>query len=64
MPELCRQHGMSSASFYKWRANYGGMGASMIAEMKVLTEDNKRLKRMYAERQMECEIIKEALTKK
>ena len=64
VPELCRQHGMSSASFYKWRAKYGGMDASMIAEMKALIEENKRLKRMYAESQMECAIIKEAMTKK
>ena len=34
VPELCRQHGMSDASFYKWRAKYGGMDASMIAEKK------------------------------
>ena len=34
VPELCRQHGMSNASFYKWRAKYGGMDASMIAEKK------------------------------
>lgn len=61
---LCRQHGMSSASFYKWRSKYGGMDASMIAEMKALIEENKQLKRMYAESQMECEIIKEAMTKK
>jgi putative transposase len=64
VPELCRQHGMSSASFYKWRAKYGGMDASMIAEMKDLIEENRRLKRMYAESRMECEIIKEAMTKK
>lgn len=64
VPELCRQHGMSSTSFYKWRAKYGGMDASMIAEMKDLIEENRRLKRMYAESRMECEIIKEAMTKK
>ena len=64
VPDLCRQHGMSAASFYKWRAKYGGMDASMIAEMKALIEENKRLKRMYAESQMECAIIKEAMTKK
>ena len=61
VPELCRQYGMSSASFYKWRSKYGGMDASMIVEMKALIEENKRLKRMYADSQMECEIIKEAI---
>ena len=46
---FCREHGMSSASFYKWRAKFGGMDASMISEMKALAEENRRLKRMYAE---------------
>ncbi len=36
VPELCCEHGMSNASFYKWRARYGGMGASMISQMKLL----------------------------
>ena len=45
--ELCREHGMSNASFYKWRAKFGGMDASMMSEMKSLTEENRRLKRMY-----------------
>ena len=49
VPELCRQHGMSDASFYKWRAKYGGMDASMIAEKKALEDENRRLKRMFAD---------------
>ena len=49
VPELCREHGMSSASFYKWRAKYGGMDASLMARMKELEEENRRLKKMYAE---------------
>ena len=47
--ELCREHGMSNASFYKWRAKFGGMDASMMSEMKALADENRRLKRMYAE---------------
>ena len=47
--ELCQEHGMSSESFYKWRAKFGGMDASMISEMKDMAEENRRLKRMYAE---------------
>lgn len=47
--DLCREHGMSSASFYKWRSKYGGMDAALLSEMKALAEENKRLKRMYAE---------------
>jgi len=46
VPELCREHGMSSASFYKWRAKYGGMDASLISRMKALDDENRRLKKM------------------
>ncbi|SCM68713.1 putative transposase [Donghicola eburneus] len=46
--ELCRDHGMSSATLYKWRANYGGMEASLISEMKSMAEENRHLKRMSA----------------
>ena len=62
--ELCRQHGMSNASFYKWRAKYGGMDASLISRMKALDEENKRLKKMYAEKSMQNDLLKEALGKK
>lgn len=62
--ELCREHGMSSASFYKWRAKYGGMDASLIAEMQDLAEQNRRLKKMYAEMSMQNDLLKEALGKK
>lgn len=44
VPELCRQHGMSSASFYKWRTIYGGMDASLMGRMKELEQKNSRLK--------------------
>lgn len=62
--ELCREHGMSSASFYKWRSRYGGMDASMVSEMKVMADENRRLKRMYAEMSMQNDLLKEALGKK
>jgi len=62
--ELCREHGMSSASFYKWRAKFGGMDASMISQMKALEDENRRLKKMYAEMSMQAELLKEALGKK
>jgi len=64
VPELCREHGMSTASFYKWRSKFGGMDASMISEMKSVSEENKRLKRMYVEVQMQNDLLKEALGKK
>jgi len=62
--QLCREHGMSTASFYKWRSKYGGMDASMMSEMKALEEENRRLKRMYAEMSMQNEILKDVLGKK
>ena len=62
--ELCREHGMSNASFYKWRAKFGGMDASMFSEMKALAEENRRLKRMYAEMSMQNDLLKEVLGKK
>jgi len=62
--ELCREHGMSSVSFYKWRAKFGGMDASLISEMKDMAEENRRLKRMYAEMSMQNDLLKEALGKK
>ena len=62
--ELCREHGMSSASFYKWRAKYGGLDASMISQMKAMDDENRRLKKMFAELSMQNELLKEALGKK
>lgn len=64
VPELCREHGMSSATFYKWRAKYGGMDASLMARLKELEDENRRLKKMYAEERLMSEMRKEALEKK
>ena len=64
VPELCREHGISTASFYKWRAKYGGMDASMMSQMKALEDENRRLKRMFADLSMQAELLKEALGKK
>ena len=64
VPALCREHGMSSASFYKWRAKYGGMDASLMARLKELEDENRRLKKMYADERLKAEMVKEALVKK
>jgi putative transposase len=64
VPDLCREHGISSATFYKWRSKFGGMDASMVSQMKALEEENRRLKKMYAEAQLGTELLKEALAKK
>ena len=62
--ELCRTHGMSDATFYNWRAKYGGMDVSMMKRMKELEEENRSLKKMYAEERLKAEIIQEAMAKK
>ncbi len=62
--ELCRTHGMSDATFYNWRVKYGGMNVSMMKRMKELEEENRRLKKMYAEERLKAEIIQEAMAKK
>ena len=62
--ELCCGHSMSSAAFYKWRAKFGGMDASMMARMKELEKENAQLKRMYADAQLRADVVQKALEKK
>lgn len=64
VPELCRDMGISTATFYKWRAKYGGMDNSMMSRMKELEEENRRLKKLYVEAQLKADIVAEALAKK
>ena len=64
VPEICRELGISSATFYKWRSKYGGMDTPMISRMKELELENARLKKMYAEERLKAEILKEAMAKK
>ena len=64
VPEVCRELGISSATFYKWRAKYGAMDTSMMARMKELESENARLKKMYIEEKLKAEILNEAITKK
>lgn len=64
VPELCRELGISAATFYKWRAKYGGMDTSMMARMKELEAENARLKKMYAEERLKAVVLKEGMAKK
>lgn len=59
--DLCREHGMRSAQFYKWRFKFGGMDASMIRRLKELEDENRRLRKMYAEEQRKADLRQEAL---
>jgi len=63
VPDLCREHGFSNAQFYKWRSKFGGMDASLMKRMKELEEENRRLKKMYAEEKLKSDIREEALKK-
>lgn len=64
VPDLCRELGISTATFYKWRSKYGGMGVSLIARMKELEAENARLRKIYVEEKIKAEIVAEALAKK
>jgi len=61
--EVCRRHGISGTTFYKWKAKYGGMGVSDAKRLKALEEENRRLKKRLAEEVMDNTTLKEMLTK-
>ncbi len=62
--EICRKHGISSPTFYKWKARYGGLGASELKRIKELEAENAKLKRMYADKAMEADALKDLIEKK
>jgi putative transposase len=64
VPQICRELGISSATFYKWRSKFGGMDVSMMARMKELEEENRRLRKLYMDEKLKAEIVAEALAKK
>ena len=64
VPELCRELGISSATFYKWRAKFGGMYVSMMTRMKELEDENRHLRKMVVDERLKAEIVTEALAKK
>ena len=61
---ICRMHGISENTFYKWRKKYGGADVSSIKRLRELELENARLKRILAERDLEIDVIKEVLAKK
>lgn len=62
--DICRELGVSSATFYKWRKAYSGMEASQLKQLKELQAENSRLKRMYAEQGLQITMLKDVLGKK
>jgi putative transposase len=62
--ELCRKHGISEATYYKWKSKYGGMEASDLKRVKELEAENAKLKRMYADLALENSAMKDLIAKK
>ena len=62
--EVCRKHGVSSATFYKWKAKFGGLDISEARRLKALESENSRLKRMLAEAMLDNAALKDLLGKK
>lgn len=64
LEDLSRQYGFSKATYYKWKAQYGGMDVSALKRLKELEEENRRLKQMYAELSLEHKALKDIVEKK
>ena len=62
-PELCRRHGISDATFYKWKAKYGGLEVSEARRLKSLEDENRRLKKLLAESMLDNAALKDLLGK-
>ena len=62
--DVCRRHGISSATFYKWKARYGGLDVSEAKRLKSLEEENARLKKLLAEAMLDNAILKDVASKK
>jgi len=62
--QICRTHGISSATYYNWKSKYGGMEASDVRRLKELEDENSRLKKMYANLSLEHEAVKDLIAKK
>ena len=62
--EVCREYGIPDATYYNWKAKYGGMDASEVKRLKELEEENAKLKRMYADLALENSAMKDLITKK
>ena len=60
---MCRKHGVSSATIYKWKAAYGGMDVSQARKLKVLEDENARLKRLLADAMLDNAVLKEVASK-
>lgn len=62
--DVCREYGISEATYYNWKSKYGGMTASDVKKLKELEDENRRLKRMYADLSLQNEALKDVIEKK
>lgn len=62
--EVCRKYNISNPTFYEWKKKYGGMSASDVRELRAVKEENQRLKRLLAERDLEVDALKDVIEKK
>lgn len=62
--DICRQHGISQGTYYRWKAKYGGLDASELKRLKQLEDENGRLKRLVADLSLDNSILKELVSKK
>ena len=62
--EVCRKYNISSPTFYEWKKKYGGMTASDVRELRAMKDENQRLKRLLAERDLEVDVLKDVIEKK
>ena len=62
--DVCREHGVADATFYNWRAKYGGMELADIKRLRELEQENRRLKQMYADLSLEHRVLKDIIEKK
>jgi putative transposase len=62
--DVCREYGISDATYYNWKSKYGGMTASDVKKLKELEDENRRLKRMYADLSLQHEALKDVIEKK
>jgi len=63
-PDVCRKHGISDATFYKWRNKFGGMDVSEARRLRTLEDENRRLKTMVADQALDIQALKAVLEKK
>ena len=64
VPDLCRKHGVGQSTYYKWKSKYGGMEASELAKLKALEDENRKLKKMFADVSLQNMALKEVIEKK